>query len=79
MAQLTRLPTSTAFGCPGGASGARQLRNATIKFNKKFFQTELARFLKLNPEGQTEQLFMRVRTGEEYALYRVAKTEGIIA
>ena len=50
--------------------------NANIKFNKKFMETELGRFLKLNPEGQVEQLFMRVRTGEEYLLYRVSKTEG---
>ena len=50
--------------------------NGNIKFNKKFLETELGRFLKLNPEGQTEQLFMRVRTGEEYLLYRVSKTEG---
>ena len=50
--------------------------NSNIKFNRKFMETELGRFLKLNPEGQTEQLFMRVRTGEEYLLYRVSKTEG---
>ena len=50
--------------------------NSNTKFNKKFMETELGRFLKLNPEGQTEQLFMRVRTGEEYLLYRVSKTEG---
>ena len=61
---------------PAGPVVLVSYSNATNKFNKKFFQTELARFLKLNPEGQTEQLFMRVRTGEEYALYRVAKTEG---
>jgi hypothetical protein len=67
------LPPSAA---PAGPVVLASFSNATTKFNKKFFQTELARFLKLNPEGQTDQLFMRVRTGEEYSLYRVAKTEG---
>lgn len=69
-------PPSPPSAVPAGPVVLATYSNATIKFNKKFFQTVLARFLKLNPEGQTEQLFMRVRTGEEYALYRVAKTEG---
>jgi hypothetical protein len=69
-------PPPPPSAAPAGPVVLASYSNATIKFNKKFFQTELARFLKLNPEGQTEQLFMRVRTGEEYALYRVAKTEG---
>ena len=79
------------IGAPGGASPPppppppstavtpvilATYNNSNIKFNKKFMETELGRFLKLNPEGQTEQLFMRVRTGEEYLLYRVSKTEG---
>ena len=78
------------IGAPGGASPPppppppstavtpvilATYNNSNIKFNKKFMETELGRFLKLNPEGQTEQLFMRVRTGEEYLLYRVSKTE----
>ena len=66
------LPPSAA---PAGPVVLASYSNATTKFNKKFFQTELARFLKLNPEGQTDQLFIRVRTGEEYSLYRVSKTE----
>tara|TARA_B100000459_G_scaffold109549_1_gene63812 strand:- start:528 stop:1133 length:606 start_codon:yes stop_codon:yes gene_type:complete len=69
-------PPPPPSAAPAGPVVLVSYSNATNKFNKKFFQTELARFLKLNPEGQTEQLFMRVRTGEEYALYRVAKTEG---
>ena len=46
--------------------------SATTKFNKRFFESEIGRFLKLNPEDNPEQLFMRTRTGE-FLLYRVAK------
>ena len=45
-----------------------------MKFNKKFIVSELGRFLKLNPEGFTEQLFMRTRNGD-FLLYRIAKAE----
>ena len=46
--------------------------SATTKFNKRFFESEIGRFLKLNPEDNPEQLFMRTRNGD-FALYRVAK------
>ena len=49
--------------------------SAKIKFNKKFMETELGRFLKLNPDGNPEQLFMRTRNGD-FLLYRIAKAEG---
>ena len=49
--------------------------SANMKFNRKFIETELGRFLKLNPDGLTEQLFMRTRNGD-FLLYRIAKTEG---
>ena len=49
--------------------------SAKIKFNKKFMETELGRFLKLNPDGNPEQLFMRTRNGN-FLLYRIAKAEG---
>ena len=49
-----------------------QYTSATTKFNKRFFESEIGRFLKLNPEDNPEQLFMRTRTGE-FLLYRVAK------
>ena len=48
--------------------------SATTKFNKRFFESELGRFLKINPEGNPEHLFMRTRNGD-FALYRVAKAE----
>ena len=51
-----------------------QYTSATTKFNRRFFETELGRFLKLNPEDNPEQLFMRTRNGE-FSLYRVAKLE----
>ena len=50
-----------------------QYTSATTKFNRRFFETELGRFLKLNPEDNPEHLFMRTRNGE-FSLYRVAKT-----
>ena len=49
--------------------------SANMKFNRKFIETELGRFMKLNPEGLAEQLFMRTRNGD-FLLYRIAKTEG---
>ena len=49
--------------------------SANMKFNRKFIENELGRFLKLNPDGLTEQLFMRTRNGD-FLLYRIAKTEG---
>ena len=49
--------------------------SANMKFNRKFIESELGRFLKLNPDGLTEQLFMRTRNGD-FLLYRIAKTEG---
>ena len=48
---------------------------ADTKFNKHFFMRTLGRFLKVNPDGNPEQLFMTVRTGEEFLLYRVARAE----
>ena len=48
--------------------------STTTKFNKRFFESEIGRFLKLNPEDNPEQLFMRTRNGD-FALYRVAKAE----
>ena len=51
-----------------------QYTSATTKFNKRFFESELGRFLKINPEDNPEQLFMRTRNGD-FALYRVAKAE----
>ena len=48
--------------------------STNMKFNKKFIVSELGRFLKLNPEGFTEQLFMRTRNGD-FLLYRIAKAE----
>ena len=48
--------------------------SATTKFNKRFFESEIGRFLKLNPEDNPEQLFMRTRNGE-FLRYRVAKVE----
>ena len=48
--------------------------SATTKFNKRFFESEIGRFLKLNPEDNPERLFMRTRNGE-FSLYRVAKAE----
>jgi hypothetical protein len=49
--------------------------STNMKFNRKFIENELGRFLKLNPDGFTEQLFMRTRNGD-FLLYRIAKTEG---
>ena len=49
-----------------------QYTSATTKFNRRFFETELGRFLKLNPEDNPEQLFMRTRNGD-FTLHRVAK------
>ena len=51
-----------------------QYTSATTKFNKRFFESELGRFLKVNPEDNPERLFMRTRNGE-FLLYRVAKAE----
>ena len=51
-----------------------QYTSATTKFNRRFFETELGRFLKTNPDENPEQLFMRTRNGE-FLLYRVAKAE----
>mgnify|MGYP001180222309 FL=1 len=48
--------------------------SATTKFNKRFFESEIGRFLKLNPEENPERLFMRTRNGD-FSLYRVAKAE----
>ena len=49
--------------------------SGSTKFNRRFFESELARFGRANPEDNPEQLFMRTRNGE-FLLYRVAKTEG---
>ena len=51
-----------------------QYTSATTKFNKRFFESEIGRFLKLNPEENPERLFMRTRNGD-FSLYRVAKAE----
>ena len=51
-----------------------QYTSATTKFNKRFFESELGRFLKVNPEDNPERLFMRTRNGA-FSLYRVAKAE----
>ena len=48
--------------------------SATTKSNKRFFESEIGRFLKLNPEENPERLFMRTRNGD-FPLYRVAKAE----
>ena len=48
--------------------------SATTKFNKRFFESEIGRFLKINPEDNPEHLFMRTRNGD-FSLYRVAKAE----
>ena len=49
--------------------------SANVKFNRKFIESELGRFMKLNPDGLTAQLFMRTRY-VDFLLYRIAKTEG---
>ena len=48
--------------------------STTTKFNKRFFESEIGRFLKVNPEGNPEHLFMRTRNGD-FTLYRVAKAQ----
>ena len=48
--------------------------STTTKFNKRFFESEIGRFLKVNPEGNPEHLFMRTRNGD-FTLYRVAKVQ----
>ena len=57
---------------PAQVTVVAQYTSATTKFNKRFFESEIGRFLKLNPEDNPERLFMRTRTGE-FLLYRVAK------
>ena len=47
----------------------------TTKFNKRFFDTELGRFQKLNPDGNPEQLFMQTREGA-YAVFRISEVKG---
>jgi hypothetical protein len=59
---------------PAQVTVVAQYTSATTKFNKRFFESELGRFLKINPEDNPEQLFMRTRNGE-FLLYRVAKVE----
>jgi hypothetical protein len=56
------------------ATVVAQYSSATTKFNRRFFETELGRFLKLNPEDNPEQIFMRTRNGD-FTLHRVAKVE----
>jgi len=67
-------PSAVSPAAPQAVVTARYAK-ADTKFNKHFFVRILGRFLKVNPDGNPEQLFMRVRTGEEYLLYRVARAE----
>jgi hypothetical protein len=57
---------------PDEAKVVARFRSDTMKFNRRFFETELARFMKSNPDENPEQLFMRTRNGE-FLLYRVAR------
>ena len=47
----------------------------TTKFNKRFFDTEIGRFQKLNPDGNPEQLFMQTREGA-FAVFRISEVKG---
>ena len=65
-------PAASPPPAPAQVTVVAHYTSATTKFNKRFFESEIGRFLKLNPEDNPEQLFMRTRTGE-FLLYRVAK------
>lgn len=49
--------------------------SGSTKFNRRFIESELGRFLRSNPDDNPEQLFMRTRNGE-FLLHRVAKAAG---
>ena len=67
-------PAASPPPAPAQVTVVAHYTSATTKFNKRFFESELGRFLKINPEGNPEHLFMRTRNGD-FALYRVAKAE----
>ena len=68
-------PSSTAAAAPVAPVVLATYSSANMKFNRKFIESELGRFMKLNPDGLTEQLFMRTRNGD-FLLYRISKAEG---
>ena len=71
----TVTPPPPPVGAPAQTEVIARYTSDTIKFNKRFFDTELGRFQKLNPDGNPEQLFMQTREGA-FAIFRISEVKG---
>ena len=68
-------PPPTPAAAPVQTEVVARYTSDTTKFNKRFFDTEIGRFQKLNPDGNPEQLFMQTREGA-FAVFRISEVKG---